>query len=211
MVRDILRGHKTQTRRVVKPQPTKHHWESLPGYHLDYKLIDLGDDGLAVRFAHHYRLYEDDVRWRKCPYGRPGDLLWVREKWADLRGMGFGNDPRTDKPFCFAYGADNIPGSDGDVIRKQYGVKWKPAIHMPREAARLFLTVKDIRVERLQDISEEDARAEGVEWWPAQPGNSTNYICSFAYLWDSINKEYRWDNNCLVWVVQFDLLQKGVS
>lgn len=65
--------------------------------------------------------------YNKAPY-KPGGILWVRESWADLRGMGFGDDPRTDKPWNFAYRADTKPGSDGDMARIEYGVKWRPII-----------------------------------------------------------------------------------
>jgi len=189
MVRAIIEGRKTQTRRVIKPQPPK---------------------GLKP-----YQGYPGVIDCR--PY-QPGCILWVRETWADLHGMGFGNDPRTDKPFQFAYAADIIPGSDGDRIRKEYGIKWKPSIYMPRKAARLFLRAKNVRVERLQDISEEDAIAEGIHWTKEGPLHA-HYLDNkldawlkwlakeaFASLWNSINAKrgYGWETNPWVWVIEFE-------
>jgi len=89
--------------------------------------------------------------------------------------------------------------------------RYSPGIHMPKWACRLWLEITGVRVERVQDISEEDARAEGSEWLPIHPGNGTNYIRSFADLWDSINvkRGYGFDVNPLVWVVEFKKARKG--
>lgn len=149
MVRAILDGRKTQTRRVIKPQP-KYELRLKDSRWHEYSENPLADSQVGSPWGHEY----------KCPW-LIGDILWVRETWADLRGMGFGNDPKTDKPWNFAYKADIKPGSDSDRARIDYGVKWKPSIYMPREAARLFLRVKNVRVERLQDITRMDCQAEG--------------------------------------------------
>ena len=200
MVKAILDGRKTQTRRVMKPQPL---------FYTGRKYI-VPDD--APKKWHDC---DDIFAAGFCPYGQPDDILYVRETWADLRGMGFGNDPQTDNPWNFAYAADIKPGSDSDRIRKEYGVKWKPNIHMPREAARLFLRVKSVRVERVQDISEDDARAEGCSAGYETHGDGkfedvTEYEWTakeeFADLWNSIyaKRGFGWDINPWVWVVEFD-------
>lgn len=161
MVRAILDGRKTQTRRVIKPQ------------------------------GEPYTIEDVDVL--KCPYGIPGDRLWVRETFADLRGMGFGHK--------WAYRADTPEGSESDRIRIGYGVRWKPSIHMPRWASRITLEITDIRVERVQDITYIDAKAEGVEYEKGY----TDPREAFATLWNSINakRDYGWAMNPWVWIIEF--------
>ena len=180
MVCAILDGRKTQTRRVVKPQP-RDHGDQPPmprwGYSTDRK------SSIVVS-------YPPDVFLPKhCPYGAPGDLLWVREAWADLRGKGFG------APFAYRANAlthDGREDADSKRCRTDFGVKWKPSIHMPREASRLTLRITEVRVERVQDISGEDSGAEGCQ-------SGTRY--EFALLWDSINAKrgFGWDANPWVW------------
>jgi hypothetical protein len=130
------------------------------------------------------------------------DILWVRETWQKTI------DPDTDDTL-FVYKADNddYVDLDGEPTK----VKWKPSIHMPREAARICLEVKSVRVERLQDISEEDAKAEGVQ---PEEELKTSY-CSphreaFHRLWDSLNAKrgYGWDSNPWVWVIGFERKKK---
>lgn len=208
MVRAILAGTKTQTRRVVKPQPTHPHF----GGRLPFMLVpdDEGEDlylhssclGAAIR----------------CPYGAPGDRLWVREAWMDLQGTGVEARDRNGKLTRYAYAADTPPGSYGDECRKDFGLKWRPSIHMPRAASRITLEITGVRVERLQDISEADAVAEGVErvvvgdGWrhytdPASelagPIPHASALGSYRSLWESINGPGSWDANPWVWVVEF--------
>jgi hypothetical protein len=172
MVKAILEGRKTQTRRVIK-----------------YAIRNTQGDFLNARYEKI-----------KPPYGQPGDILWVRETWADLRGMGF------DTPFAYLANSINKHGEeDGDSkrCRLDYGVKWKPSIHMPREACRLFLKVKSIRVERLQEITPEDCYKEGVT--PStNPAYDTrqSYLKGFSDLWNSIYKN--WAENPFVWAVEFE-------
>lgn len=133
----------------------------------------------------------ETIRWK-----RPGDRLWVRETWANLNA-----DFPTVDPY-FVYRADS---SDHGPVT------WKPSIHMPRAASRILLEITDVRVERLQDISEDDARAEGIEMWPdgnfkaytKQPGKFTYARDSFRTLWESINGPESWEANPWVWVVNF--------
>ena len=217
MVKAILDGKKSVTRRVVKPQPptdTTLIWG--PEW---YETSVIGKDGELKPGALVYGISDDDGEWGiKCPYP-PGTVLWVRETWADLRGMGFGNDPRTDKPWNFAYAADVKPGSDSDQCRKEYGVKWEPSSRMPRLAARLFLRVTNVRVERLQEITRADVLAEGVEQLDSYHeaidhafaiGGGTGDIPRqiFRQLWNSLNDKrgFGWDSNCWVWVVEFSVV-----
>lgn len=212
MVIAILDGRKTQTRRIVKPQPVKDDTFEGPYW---YEPTVVNKDGELGPGKPVFGISSTDGEWGiKSPY-QPGDRLWVRETWADLRGMGFGNDPITGKPWNVAYKADIEPGSDGDRARIDYGVKWKPSIHMPKSAARIWLEVVGVRVERLQEITEEDARAEGiVDGGCLNCGESEPCGCDnpqpdardgFIYLWDSINAKrgYGWDTNPWVWVIEF--------
>lgn len=168
MVRAILDGSKTQTRRTVKVTDTGRVKAvgSCKNWHLD-----------------------DPNCIEACPYGSVGDTLWVRETWCI-------EDDGVD--FRFAYRADNwteCPNSDG---------KWKPSIHMPRDAYRIALEITAVRVERLNDISEEDAIAEGCKadsWdYPvsAKPSRS-----AYHTLWDSINGIGSFAENPWVWVISF--------
>jgi len=192
MVRAILDGTKTQTRRVVKLDepllgPFRLVQQDASGWNF-YKNSPMRDDPWAVR----------------CPYGQPGDLLYVRETWHKLFEYPRGHNE------SIVYRADGhglLPGA-----------RWKPSIHMPKRLARIWLEVTDVRVERVQEITEEDAFAEGIA-----PG----YCCSgfecgcmglpvdppsesFADLWDSINGErgFGWDVNPWVWVVTFKRISR---
>lgn len=177
MVRAILAGTKTQTRRVIKPHPqmvTDHRmapWEGDPAVLMEL----LASTG------------------RRCPYGQPGDRLWVREAWADC-----------DK--LVRYYADE----DVHPLRRK-----RPSIHMPRWASRITLEVTGVRVERLQDISEADALAEGVNVHPDHHGKPRTSIYSpvqaYRDLWESINGPGSWDANPWVWVVAFERIDAAMK
>jgi len=121
--------------------------------------------------------------------------MWVRETFADLRGGGF------DRPF--AYFADSCKNGEEDLESKRcrldYGVRWRPSIHMPRLASRITLEIDSIRAERLQDITEEDAKAEGID---ARPQRSRDW---FVDAWNSIYGN--WSDNPFVWVVEFHIAE----
>ena len=132
----------------------------------------------------------------KCPYGQVGDVLWVRETWAYTM-------VQDETKLGYVYKAD-------EYIENE--VKWKPSIHMPKEACRLKLRITNIRVERLQDISPKDVVKEGIE---GSDGHWKNYLNggeelyrtdSFRTLWQSINGEQSWDDNLWVWVIEFERL-----
>lgn len=221
MVRAILEGRKTQTRRVVK------RWEDdrLPGF------VAGAMEG-------------------SCPYGKPCDRLWVRETWSDVNLQGapgiayradddvrdlmaeprfhdedgaFNYNDERVRPYHFAvWSEDLLSGAEG---------RWRPSIHMPRWASRITLEITGVRVERLQDISEEDAKAEGAQHFPELPGRSpygqdgrwsmgqptsvdqclssprwafANYFCKIAgKAPKGIHDPRPWDANPWVWVIEF--------
>ena len=182
LVRAILEGRKTVTRRVAK----------------------LTDAGHVKEPRGHRRWHPGDPdASAACPYGQPGDLLWVRETWAQWdRGLAFRADclnPRTGE-------------EDGDSrrCRLDFGVKWRPSIHMPRWACRLLLRVTDVRVERLQEITAEDAVAEGLVRDASHPtGGWVELLRDFRDLWDSIAKPgFGWDDNPWVWRIAFERVGK---
>jgi hypothetical protein len=196
MVRAILEGAKSQTRRVVKPQP------------VPPDRIEQWNEGWAIG---RMRDSENAWRWLRCPYGKPGEQLWVRETWAPV-------DERalvTQRRDLIAYAASTT--SDGNEARKAYGVRWRPSIHMPRWASRITLELIGVRVERLQDIRDVDAVAEGVNPSPCcqQADDTAGFhrigkirgnsfpIARYAVLWESINGAGSWDANPWVWVVEF--------
>jgi len=190
MVKAILDGRKTVTRRVVKPQPPANAHQVETWHHPDTK----------PRFFTWTTAGEISDQWEPlpCPYGQPGEKLWVRETWMDLLGTGI--ERKTGDHGRYAYAADTPPGSYGDDQRKAYGLKWRPSIHMPRAASRITLEVTDVRVERLGDVSESDARAEGVQ-----------SVAEFKELWASINGPSSWDANPWVWVVEVKRVEGGAA
>ena len=204
MVRAILAGTKTQTRRVVKPQPVE-----LPDF-------NRGRMSYNVR-GNVYRAWNPAVMDPSCPYGQTGDRLWVRETFMDLRGTGVEHRPDPRGPLQrYAYAADHQPGSFGDEARKSYGLKWKPSIHMPRWASRITLEITGVRVERLQDISEADAQAEGCSLECMTPtgddsGSAIYGPGGYLALWESINGAGSWDVNPWVWVVEFKRVESSAA
>jgi len=173
MVRAVLDGRKTQTRRVITAKKNQTvlrsflsgllHWEKIMPY---------------------------------CPYGKVGDRLWVRETWATQKGVA-----------GVIYKADNP--------ERLIDGPWSPSIFMPRWASRITLEITDVRVERVQDITPEDAKAEGLtpyaiyggrpHSWTVEDQTFTDPCKAFSRLWDSINAQrgYGWDANPWVWVIEF--------
>ena len=206
MVRAILDGRKTQTRRIVKPQPEM--------------IQDCDPEGYSWVPQYGGR----ELSWTQCPYGQPGDRLGVREAHSILNTHGqhradglrwgpWGGLPTTVSPdgTKIAYYREGFDRADPP--------RWRPSIHMPRWASRLTLEVTGVKVERLQDISEADALAEGVVWsdeWSAfvVPGiehpNEDFPVLSrptaramYAALWDFINGLGAWSENTWVAAVTF--------
>ncbi len=178
MVRAILEGRKTMTRRIVK----LNNWK------------DCDDDNWPICEDAYGDCYRP-----MCRYGQPGDHLWVRETWVNNFGT-------------LIYRADYHPDSF------EYGAKgWKPSIFMPRALSRITLQITDVRVERLQNISEQDARQEGVSAsdvieFRSKVGSlpmtvnrkAASAVEAFRYLWETINGADSWNSDPWVWVVSFE-------
>lgn len=170
---------KTQTRREVNPQPSR--------------TLHQGKGDLACWFEKSYH----SETW-KCPYGKPGDRLWVRETFCDI--------PLRSGKMGFAYRADGESAFDQIEEGYDWLGKWKPSIFMPRVASRITLEIVKVRVERLQDISEQDAKTEGVEPNNKWPLSSSKYRRGFIDIWESINGNGSWAKNPWVWVMEFKRL-----
>lgn len=188
MIRAILEGRKTQTRRVIKPQP-----------HIE---VDMVERHNSMTFLGKIKMSDTQNEIRggfRCPHGKPGDRLWVRETWGHEYGGGY------------LYRASHGHMTPGDN-------RWRPSIHMPRAASRILLEITDVRAERLQDINDGDADQEGVEWiggkdgYRRYAGNDEHPIIrpaeSFKTLWQSINGTESWDVNPWVWVITFKRIQQ---
>lgn len=213
MVRAILDGRKTCTRRLVKPQPEKH---TCPlGFVTDStEKKEVGCFGFGIDE------YGGSIQYAK-PLYQIGDILYVRETWErfecrNCEGDERGNCPKEPKKSvldktcgCYMYRAtDEIRGD----------AKWHPSIHMPKEAARIFLRVTNVRVERLQDITIENALKEGMDKYIRLNGelDENSIITSFIGIWNSTIKKsdldfYGWDANPYVWVIEFERCDKPES
>lgn len=195
MIRAILEGRKTQTRRVMKHQPEA-----------DAK-ITIGEMSTSKGVAYIGNSRSGGIVTRApCPYGQPGDRLWVRETWGIFPDNGFTGfkGPVSSAPaeHSLHYKAD-----DGDILAGP----WRPSIHMPRWASRITLKITSMRVEQLQDISEDDAIAEGAEDYAGQETPWKGVLApaivhGYATLWESINGPGSWNANQWVWVIDFKVL-----
>ena len=203
MVRAILENSKTQTRLVVNPAPEA-----------DQKLSTVtGSSGFIYAVDSTYSQPWPDVRRMRwdCPYGQPGDLLWVRETFCPI----YSQDPNYNggQPIEHDYRATY---KNGDRLGDLLGIKkqWKSSRYMPRRASRITLEITGVRIERLQGISESDAIAEGCSknhngyYWGgphAVSGLKQMATAKSAYndLWTSINGPDSWAANPWVWVVEF--------
>ena len=188
MVRAIMYGRKTCTRRVIKPQ-----WEECP----------------ACKYVHNEYIYDkmaENVYCARCgcpleperrsPY-QPGDILYVRETWSEW----------TDGYLYKAWNSPFPQAGESPVM------KWHPSIHMPKEAARIWLKVTNVRVERLQDITADDICSEGLSSIAVHAGNMEIALKEWKKLWNSTIKKsdldrYGWDANPCVWVIEFERCEK---
>ena len=186
MVKAILEGRKTVTRRCVK----------LP------KWIERQDDGSYTMFAegscYEKQRFEDITSYLNRPY-RPGDILYVRETWSEWTGG-----------YLYKAWAGPFPQPGQASV-----MKWHPSLHMPKEAARIFLKVKHVRVERLQDMNGQDVLKEGLNSLvhPKAFYFDMNQREMFERLWNSTIKKadfetYGWDANPYVWVIEFEVCEK---
>jgi hypothetical protein len=211
MVKAILEGRKTQTRRALKPQPPTDH-ETLQF-----------DRIAPTRVDRHGEEYPGDERWGcttidgewclPCPYGGPGDRLWVRESHWRFTGCAVEGKPWQG----FIEAPDGNPYNarcydDYDQIRTAYdacAVERVPSIHMPRWASRISLEITAVRLERLQEIGSGDCIAEGLHTTPDQPEAVNVLRDQYRALWESINGPESWAANPWVWVVEFRRIANG--
>ncbi|MPW17915.1 hypothetical protein GCT13_13445 [Paraburkholderia sp. CNPSo 3157] len=206
MVRALLDGRKTQTRRIVKPTGAHHIFQ----FRGTEEARGADEPTGEWAWCRAERVVSEHIR---CPHGKPGDRLWVRETWAQPTTLDPGPTVyRADYPACVPAGFENVPAAEA--------ITWKPSIHMPRALSRLTLEVTGVRVERLQDISRADAVAEGLIKLPATGryvvnrgdqyfgGASHDSREVYADLWDRLNaaRGFGWEKNPWVWVVEFKLV-----
>lgn len=218
MVQAILVGRKTQTRRTIKSK----HESGL------FQICRRKTDGQITAINSldwDGRNCEKDI---VCPYGQPGDILWVREKSCYVH-----LEHAHDLLEGFREKRQIIYGTDMHddwmkYAKEKYGYKWTPSLFMAKHHCRIFLKITNVRVERLQDISEADAEREGVNVvdyncyenymvekdWHFDEMNQKGFhmienpIGSFASLWAKINGEQSWGNNPFVWVIEFERIKK---
>lgn len=218
MVRAILEGRKMVTRRAIKVQPFDLSW-SRRDHKIDY-VSGRAENGDEVDGFWAYTTRSGGQWEAKCPYGQPGDRLWVRETTE-------ADEDTAECAILSRYVADRAPVLYSGCDDPEYNGTWahwdyprqsKPSIHMPRWASRILLEITDVRVERLQDISPEQVTAEGVgtrgeamwgsRWWVDAPDQAIEDArMDFADLWSSINGAESWKANPWVWVVEFKRVQ----
>ncbi|HDT3077284.1 TPA: hypothetical protein QHM76_003175 [Klebsiella pneumoniae] len=226
MVRAILDGRKTQTRRIMKVQPV------LNGnfYEVFGAAWSKGMKSIPAVPGHSLST--------RCPFGAVGDRIWVRETWWQA-GQSHARYPDDDEYGWYGsrrvfYAADGNPpnepndhypkglrGGKFSAAKPNHLWRKRPSIHMPRWASRILLEITDVRVERLNAISEEDARAEGIidggclncgEPEPCGCANpEPDATDAFAYLWQSIYGQESWNANPWVWVISFERIEGGAA
>lgn len=197
MVQAILSGKKTETRRVIKkPEPHSFDLNGKQAYAED----PYGDWHKVEEFSHY----------------RPNDILWVRETFCFIDDTEYGGEKWIDYRATPKYSSAHPAGWENEPDSPE-ALKWKPSIFMPKEACRLFLEVVSSKAERLQDITEQDARAEGIiDGGCLNCGESEPCMCdnpkpsakdAFIYLWNSINEKrgYSWVYNPWVWAIKFEI------
>lgn len=199
MVRAILENRKTQTRRAMVPQPSD---SFIPHVGLYHRTMVDNKTGEAYPSEHQLFGASDESEDYVCKFGQVGDWLWVKETF---RLNVPAHEGQTGYPIYRADFSSPLPGL------------WKPSIFMPRWASRITLEIVGVRVERLQDISEADVMAEGIEQYsngifgheekheayPYAGGRAGDAVTAYRNLWEAINGAYSWDKNPWVWVIEF--------
>lgn len=197
MIQAILQGRKTMTRRIIK--------------NFDIKINEFGkiDYSGKTRFGHNCDLESINDKFLgivdNCPYGKIGDTLWVRETFTIL-------EPEHCATMAerFVYKADMKDAISEemrqDYIKHGWPYQWRPSIFMPRAASRITLKITNIKVERVQDISEEDAIKEGVDLSKVSGDWEHTPVQEFESLWVKINGQESWDSNPFCWCVEFEKL-----
>lgn len=229
MVRALLDGRKTQTRRIMKvqPEPSKSRpgdfWFSSKKLESMVHVSDLAPGNSPIVDCHLF--FQEHC----CPFGAVGDRIWVRETWQVIHDYVDENGIVDERRF-----ARSIPRQRGNYwhpvyeehfgneSREDRGFPWRPSIHMPRWASRIMLEITDVRVERLNAISEEEAITEGVPpaggLLPDYPGtfltpkgDFATAKVAFQRLWESIYGEDSWKANPWVWVIEFKRVEGGAA
>ncbi|EIY4982860.1 hypothetical protein ML064_002372 [Klebsiella quasipneumoniae] len=209
MVRAILDGRKTQTRRPVK--------------------FPVHDKNLGCELAGNELAGELSAgNYLNSAFGKPGDRIWVRETWQAIHDYCDENGHVDERRYARSiprhrgnYWHPVYEEAWGNESREDRDFPWRPSIHMPRWASRILLEITDVRVERLNTISEEDARAEGIidggclncgEPEPCGCANpEPDATDAFAYLWQSIYGQENWNANPWVWVIEFKRVEGGAA
>ena len=220
MVRAILDGRKTCTRRVIKPQPQSRLCYTYAGSHKGC----IGKWTYPNRGAHEFwgeeyklpeNIKDEELSKQWNPPYQTDDILYVRETWQYLYELD-GNEQIIEDTGKYYYAAtDTISFNtyvDENGLEHEH-VPWKPSIHMPKEAARIWLKIKDVRVERLQEITSEQIGREGVEVEYPHVLNGEEKRYAFSTLWNNTIKKsdidrYGWDANPWVWVIEFERCEK---
>lgn len=205
MVRAILDGLKTCTRRICK-DANEYTVPDMEFYNADKRTYAVHN------FADKEQMEQLSTAERTCPIC-PGDILYVRETWTEECGKYYYRadydsdylDPCETLSGGYPASCRNHPGCDG-CMATSTRIHWHPSIHMPKEAARIWLKVTDVKVERLQDMTDDDAEAEGCF-------DYTSTALGFPDVWDSTIKKsdldrYGWDANPWVWVIEFERCEK---
>lgn len=215
MVRAILDGRKSCTRRLVKPQPDEKHTYPLGFVTDSTEKKEVGCFGFGIGE------YGGSIQYAKPQY-HTDDVLYIRETWTEECGKYYYRadydsdylDPCETLSGGYPASCRNHPGCDG-CMATSTRIHWHPSIHMPKEAARIWLRVTDVRVERLQEITAESALTEGADKYIHANGtlNEDQTITSFIGIWNSTIKEsdidrYGWDANPWVWVIEFERCEK---
>lgn len=207
MVRAILDGRKTQTRRPVK--------------------FPVHDKNLGCELAGNELAGELSAgNYLNSAFGKPGDRIWVRETWQAIHDYCDENGHVDERRYARSiprhrgnYWHPVYEEAWGNESREDRDFPWRPSIHMPRWASRILLEITDVRVERLNSISQEDAQAEGMEltgWRPTYSdpdsgGEASTPYDNFAQLWESIYGEESWNANGWVWVISFKRVEGGAA
>lgn len=206
MVRALLEGRKTQTRRIVRPQPP---YDSGPIECGPYHPTLIDRYGEAYPGDEVFGAFSDDGTWAKrCPYGEHGDLLYVKEAWRVAERY----DDKTGSELASILGRRNVQYEEaaGDQFLGRVSGRYRHARFMPRWASRLTLRISLVRMEQVQDISESEALAEGA-------GNINRFDSDrfgarwFAEMWDSIHGPGSWKSNPFVWVIGFEVIRQNVD
>jgi hypothetical protein len=215
MVLAILDGRKSCTRRLVKPQPDEKHTYPLGFVTDSTEKKEVGCFGFGIGE------YGGSIQYAKPQY-HTDDVLYIRETWTEECGKYYYRadydsdylDPCETLSGGYPASCRNHPGCDG-CMATSTRIHWHPSIHMPKEAARIWLRVTDVRVERLQEITAESALTEGADKYIHANGtlNEDQTITSFIGIWNSTIKKsdidrYGWDANPWVWVIEFERCEK---